>query len=325
MMNSPAVNPTLSIFEKMLHLRRGQIGGPSSAVSAGQLSIVAEQMRDRSFKAGTVLMREGEAPVAAYSLVRGRVRVSRRGRVLGEVGAGAIVGVGGILSRDALGLGAVAVTDVLALELDREVLVDIFEDHFALLLDAIRATSRHHLDRIRRLKEVPDQLPVGHSQPSLPDQLDFVERLLLLKTSGGPFAQSSIDALTAIAERTQHRSIESGTTLWREGEPAGTACIIVSGSVRCSSSRDGRGVEFRAGSGSAIGALESIAGQRRWHHAVADTRVYPLEIDMNDLIDVFEDNVEMAMDFLAWVSRDALALIETTIGPGPELLEFFTG
>src|SRR5258705_13441271 len=98
MTNSLVVAPTLSIFQKMLQLRRGQTIGPSSTVSEGQLSMIADQMRDRSFEAGTVLLREGEAPFAAYSVVRGRVRVSRRGQVLGEVGAGAAVGVGGIVS-----------------------------------------------------------------------------------------------------------------------------------------------------------------------------------------------------------------------------------
>ena len=116
----------------------GETSRASSAVSAGQLSVVADQMRERSFKAGSVLMRDGEAPVAAYSLVRGDVRVSRRGQVLGEVGPGAAVGIGGIVSRDALGLGAVATTDVLALELDRETLVDIFDDFFPFLLEAIK-------------------------------------------------------------------------------------------------------------------------------------------------------------------------------------------
>jgi hypothetical protein len=47
-----------------------------------------------------------------------------------------------------------------------------------------------------------------------------------------------------------------------------------------------------------------------------------LEHDMDDIIDVFEDNVEMAMDFLAWVSSDALNLIETTFGPGPRTARF---
>jgi CRP-like cAMP-binding protein len=135
------IDPALSIFEKMLHLRRARATIAERAVSAGQLSVVADEMRDRSFKAGGVLMREGEVPVAAYSVVRGRVSVSRRGQVLGEAGPGAAVGIGAILSRDALGLGAVAVTDVLALELDRETLVDIFEDLFPLLLQAITETG----------------------------------------------------------------------------------------------------------------------------------------------------------------------------------------
>ena len=59
------VDPTLSLFEKILHLRRGQTRRASSTVSAGQLSVFADKLRDRSFKAGSVLMREGEAPVAA--------------------------------------------------------------------------------------------------------------------------------------------------------------------------------------------------------------------------------------------------------------------
>ena len=54
----------------------------------------------------------------------------------------------------------------------------------------------------------------------------------------------------------------------------------------------------------------------------ADAEV--LEHGVDELIDVFEDNVEMAMDFLAWVSGDTLNLIETTHGPGPELLAFLT-
>jgi CRP-like cAMP-binding protein len=320
-----AVEPTLSVFEKMLHLRRGQITRVSSTVSAGQLSAVADEMRDRSFKAGSVLLREGEAPVAAYSLVRGRVRVSRRGHVLGEVGPSATVGIGGIVSRDALGLGAVATTDVFALEIDREILVDVFEDVFPFLLEAIKESARRHLDLIRKMKQVPNQLPAIHPEPSLMGPLDFVERLLLLKTPGGPFEHSSVDALAEIAQAMRYRAIEPGTTLWTEGERAGGACLIVSGTIGCASSRDDGPVHFRAGRGTAIGALESIAGQPRWHDAVADTHAEVLEHDVDDLIDVFEDNVEMAMDFLAWVSSDALKLIETTVGPGPELLDFFTG
>jgi CRP-like cAMP-binding protein len=319
------VDQTLSIFERILLLRRSQAGRVSRAVSSGQLSVVAAGMRERSFKAGSVLLREGETPAAAYSLVRGRVQVSRRGQALGEVGPGAAVGIGGIISRDAVGLGAVATTDVLALELDREILADIFEDFFPFLLEAIKESSRRHLDFIRRMRRVPNQLPPIHPEPFLVDRLDFVERLLLIKTRGGPFERSSIDALAEIAQKARYRSIEPGTTLWSDRERAGASCLIVSGTIACSSSREDGPAPFRAGRGMAIGALESIAGQPRWHDAVAESHAEVLEHDVDDLIDVFEDNIEMAMDFLAWISSDELHLIETTFGPGPELLDFFTG
>jgi hypothetical protein len=213
---------------------------------------------------------------------------------------------------------------VRALEVDRDTLVDIFEDLFPLLLEAIRDSSRRHLDYIRRLTYVPDQLPAIHPELSLSGRLDFVERLLFLKTPGGPFARSSVDGLAELAQRARYRAIDPGTTLWNEGERADAACLIVNGTIVCSSMRDDGPVRFRAGRGMAIGALESMAGSPRWHDAVAETHAEVLEHDVDDLIDVFEDNVEMAMDLLAWISGDSLNLIEATFGRGPELLEFFT-
>jgi CRP-like cAMP-binding protein len=217
----------------------------------------------------------------------------------------------------------VATTDVLALELDREILVDIFEDHFPLLLEAITETSRGHLAFLRRMSQVPDRLAAIRRERFVFERLDLVERILFLKMPGGPFEHSSIDALGEIAQRARYRSIEPGTTLWNEGDRADEAVVIVRGTIACASSMDGGPVRFRAESGSVIGSLESIARQPRWHNAVAETHAEVLEHDVDDLIDIFEDNVEMAMDFLAWASSDALNLIETTLGPGPELLDFF--
>jgi CRP-like cAMP-binding protein len=154
--------------------------------------------------------------------------------------------------------------------------------------------------------------------------LDFVQRLLLLKTPGGPFERSSIDALAEIAQTARYRSIEPGTTLWSEGERSGTALLIVNGTIACSLLRPDGPVQFRVGRGNAVGALESIAGLPRWHDAVVDADAEVLEHRVNELIDVFEDNIEMAMDFLAWISGDTLNLIETHHGPGPELLAFLT-
>jgi CRP-like cAMP-binding protein len=317
--------PGLTIFDKILHLRRSRPIDAPGAFTPVQLSVLADQMRDCVFKAGSVILREGEAPTAAYSLVRGRVHVSRRGATLGEVGPGAAVGLGAMVSRDALGLGAVAASDVVALELDRDRLLDVFDDHFSILLEAIRETSYRHLRAVRRLRHVPDLGPGPRPDAPSPPSLDLVGRLLFLKRPGGPFERGALDGLADIAQRARHRAIAPGAALWHEGDQARDACLIVKGTVMCASARPDGPAPFRAVPGTVIGPLESIAAQPRWHDAVAEDAVEVLEHGVDDLIDVFEDHVELATDFLAWVSRNALTLIETTYGPGPELLEFLAG
>src|SRR4029453_4319394 len=105
----------------------------------------------RAFPHGAVLAREGEPLASSYLLVQGRVRVSRRGTVLGEAEPGALVGFEGLLSQDPLGLGVVAATDVLALQLDHDTLLGILDDQFPLVHLATRAATRRFLELIRRL------------------------------------------------------------------------------------------------------------------------------------------------------------------------------
>jgi hypothetical protein len=73
-----------------------------------------------------------------------------------------------------------------------------------------------------------------------------------------------------------------------------------------------------------MGALEAMTGEPRWYDAVAETSGLVVEHDVERLTDLFEDNVDVALDYLAWVSRTTLDLIERELGPGRELLEFFT-
>jgi hypothetical protein len=78
------------------------------------------------------------------------------------------------------------------------------------------------------------------------------------------------------------------------------------------------------GPGRPLGVLESVAGEPRWFDAVAETPGVLIEDDVERLIDLFEDNTDVALDYLAWVSRSTLELIERELGPGRDLLEFFT-
>ena len=154
--------------------------------------------------------------------------------------------------------------------------------------------------------------------------MNLVEVLLHLRTPGVPFERSSIDALAELAAKVTQVAFRPGQVFWRHGEPATRIGLIADGSVACTASLDGTSSSFRLGPGRPLGVLEALAGELRWHDAVADTAGVLIELDVEDLIDMFEDNVDIALDYLAWLSRSTLELIESMLGPGDELLEFFT-
>jgi CRP-like cAMP-binding protein len=99
---------------------------------------------------------------------------------------------------------------------------------------------------------------------------------------------------------------QPGVELWREGEAPEGLLLLVSGSVVCT----GQGISFEVGPGSPLGALESMADTPRLYQAVTQTPVVALQGNVENLIDTFEDNFEMAMDYLAVMARWLLELLD---------------
>ena len=316
--------PSLTTVDKLLFL--GRVSWPHTTVPVAlrRLSVAAEHMRQRGFPRGRELAREGEPMASCYLLVQGRVRVSRRGVVLGEVESGSLVGLEALLSQDQMGLGVVAVTDVRALQLDADTLLGILGDQFPLVHQAIRGATRRLLALVRRLPGPGDDSTLLLGPEPAGRLMSLVEVLLHMRTPGSPFDRSSIDALAELASMATQVAFRPGQVFWRQGEPARLLGLIVDGSVACAASHDRTTSSFRLGPGRPLGVLEALAGELRWHDAVADTGGVLIELDVEDLIDMFEDNVDIALDYLAWLSRSTLELIESRLGPGGELLEFFT-
>jgi CRP-like cAMP-binding protein len=212
-----------------------------------------------------------------------------------------------MLIRDGGGIEAIAEQDTLVLELDADDVFEILEDRFTIL---------HHIMRemAREIVKVAKRLPPG-SQPPFPRverllpprDLDLVERILFLRQSPA-FSRSSINALVELSRGLSEVSFDPGVTLWREGEPATGALLLLSGSVRCTSES---GIAFETGPGVPLGSIDSVAELPRWFHALTETRVVALHADKEVLIDVFEDNTDMAFDYLAVLAKSLLAMLET--------------
>jgi CRP/FNR family transcriptional regulator, cyclic AMP receptor protein len=313
----PTSPPTVGTVERILSLKRIPI---LAGLSPEDLAVVAEHGRERFFPKGRVLLREGEPIPALYALLDGRVHVARKGRTLGHVTSSGFVGGAAMFARDPEGMSAVAETDTLALELESDAALEIFEDHFPILHHVLREVCRWLLDLVGRLpsplyREIFPRFDV----PRVPtSDLDLVERILFLRQVS-PFAQSSINALAELSRGMAEVAFPPGARLWDEGEAGGTVLLVVSGTVACAA-RGGEAT-FTAGAGAPLGAVESMAERPRWYSATTETKVTALQGSVEGLIDVFEDNFEMAMDYLAVMARAQISLLELRVSAPGQALE----
>ena len=65
--------------------------------------------------------------------------------------------------------------------------------------------------------------------------------------------------------------------------------------------------------GHALGSLDAVAEVPRWFDAVTETPVVALQANLQYLIDVFEDNFAMAMDYLAVQARWLLQILDRSL------------
>lgn len=314
----PASERSVGTVERILALKKLSTVG---SLPAPQLAVVAEHARERFFPKGSALLMEGEPIGAIHLIMDGKVHIARQGRVLGHAGPGAAVGGIGIFARDPEGIGAVAETDTLSLELDADALLEIFEDHFTILHHMLRVTCGQLLDL---LAHVPlDIVPAPKFDTlAIPSrELDLVERLLFLGR-GSPFAKTSLNALAELSRALTEVRFDPGVTLWEAGDPSGSILLIVSGTV---SGVTASGLTFQVGPGTPLGALESLAERPRWFTARTKTKVAALQGNLEILIDVFEDNFEMALDYLAVIARWTTSILQRTSASDDESLERLYG
>jgi CRP-like cAMP-binding protein len=291
-----------------------------AGLPAHLLSVLAESTRERVFRRGSVLLREGEPVEAIHYVVEGRVRVAFKGRALGSVGTAAAIGSLGAIVRDDQGIEAVAETDVVTLEQDLDTVFEILEDHFPILRHVLQGLCRQLIGSVVNGPVEPASIPKLEWSPPAA-HLDLVDRILILRRAP-PFTRSSLNALAELARAMFDVRFEPGVTLWQVGEPARNILLVVAGAVSCTPA--GR-ANFRTGEGWPLGALEALAGTSRWYEAVTETPVVALSGDVETFLDVLEDNFGMAMDYLSTMGRAWLRALEGVVDEHPGLLREMLG
>lgn len=297
--------PGIGRVERLLFLRHIP---ELRSLPVADVGFLGERLRERFTPRGGILLRGGEQVRAMHFLLEGRVRLRRRGRERGVAERGAVVGAELLLTRDQDGLEAVAEDDSVTLELDRESLLDALEERFGILRSALRGVSRElvALLLVNPAEAAPE---VTHETfgPFTEREIDLADRILLLR-SRSPFRACSIDALAELAQRAEEVRLPEGHVLWRAGDHAAKTLFLVSGAIRCARPR--RGAPFRVGPGQSLGALEVLADVPRWYDAVVEEPVLALQGELEQMFDVFEDNVDMGVEFLSFLASTSVRVRE---------------
>jgi len=311
MLEAPRVVPPL---ERLLHLKRIPL---LAGLPAAEVAVLADAAEERFFPKGAVVFREGDPAGSMLFVVEGALANFRRGIQVGVVGPGHGIGGLNVLAREGLGSQVVAEQDTLTLEIDADLIAEVLEDRFPIVQHLLRELNRQTLELLRRHRLDPSAVfPEPPRELSAEAGLDLVDRLLLLRRMP-VFERSSVTALAELARTMAQVRFEAGTILWQEGEPSAGILLVCSGSVRATGSG---GVDFRAGPGFPLGALEALGQVPRWYDAVALSPVIALQGQTDVLVDLFEDNFEMAMDYLAVVARATLRILDWSAAPAAQPL-----
>ncbi len=297
-------------LERMLHLKRVPM---LSGLPSSEIAIVADAASERFFPKGALVYREGEPVGSVHFVVQGALATNRRGVRLGQAGPGSAVGGLAIFSGDPLGSEVVAEEDSLTLELDRDAVAEVLEDRYPILQHLLREMSRRAIDLLTRFKLDPSA-GIPESPADIPQggDIDLVNRIFFLRRMG-VFRRSSITALAEMAREMAQVRFEPGTVLWHEGEPSSAIFLLRSGRVRATGSS---GVAFRPGPGFPLGALEALGEVPRFYEAVAETAVVALQGHMGVVVDAFEDNFGMAMEYLAVLAQSTLRILDWAAARG---------
>jgi CRP-like cAMP-binding protein len=315
----PSEARTIGHVERILSLHKIPVLG---TLPSPDLALVAEVARERFFPKGARLFREGEPVQAMQIVIEGAVHIGRKGRMVGHAGPGSAVGGIGVLARDEEGIEAVAEADTLTLEIGADALFELLEDQFSLFHHVLREVCLQMIAVVSRFPAAISQLPpVGRPVRHGLRDLDLVGRIMFLRESE-IFARASINALAELSRGMAEVRFDAGQTIWTVGEPSGWVLILLEGYLSCTTAA---GYQFRLGPGSPPGGLEATAEAPRWYTGIAETPILALHGRMEWVLDLFEDNFDMGMDYLAVLARRLLEVMETTSAPHESSLQLLYG
>jgi CRP-like cAMP-binding protein len=129
--------------------------------------------------------------------------------------------------------------------------------------------------------------------------LDVVERIFLLRRMR-VFAEANVNALAGIARAMTEERHGAGVRLWKAGDRAEHTYFVVKGMLSLTWD-EGRSVQ-EVGPGYVLGGMESLVEAPRWNDLATEEPAVVLRGARDSLIDLFEDDYELALRFQAMLA-----------------------
>jgi CRP-like cAMP-binding protein len=256
-----------------------------------ELAVVAEHAAPRTFAAGEVL------PPSIHLIVEGRVTEHREGLPFRTHGPHHVVG-----GVDALATADAAVTFVAeeptsTLTIEHGDLRDILEDNFGVLSGTLEGVAASTLRLRRELIPSAGFRPQRSGEERVPESLDDLGARIVFLRAHPALRLGRIETLGMLAREATLVSLADRDRLWRSGEPADHAVLVVHGRLECAT-EDGR-QRFDAGARAILGLDEALAIQPRWYGATARGPATLLRITRTAILDALEDDPDTALHMLA--------------------------
>lgn len=267
------------------------------------ISLLAEHVRLRRFRAGDVLLSIGEPIHHVYIILEGSVRWRRKSQEVASVATQyQVVGWISLMAREADGIDAEVEEDALVVELPADVLELTLEVDFALVRNILRMGADALVSLRGELPAIPAHAPALDLGVRRERRRTMVERLIDMR-SVPVFRRGNIEGVIALTRRTQDLEVQPGHVFWERGKLAPFWVVIEYGHVRC---ENAGGEVLDVGGNFAIGIMDALAQRPRSYDAVAQSVVIGNRIDVSAFLAVLEAHFDLARDFVAFLSRAVL-------------------
>jgi CRP-like cAMP-binding protein len=292
----------LDLTERLLRLR----GVPVfRSLTPSALAPLAASMRSNTFEKGQVILREDEPPRAFHMLLTGGVTMRRRGNTIRTISAPGGVGFLSVLARTAGGTEAVAESRTETFELSIDAIDEMFEDQFPVLFGTMRWVADRLLQENLVAPPRPYTPPPDDYEELLHDgEIGIVERIFLIRRTLA-FRKANVNSVARLARQMKEVRVPAGEYLWRQGDPSIGSFFIVKGKGELRWNEESK---QQIGPTYIVGGIEAIAGKPRWNDFVVTEPITALIGNREGLIDMFEDDLDVALQFLSMMASFLLVL-----------------